>query len=64
MLRKYQAGDVEDILEVWAAASAVAHPFLSEDFLATERRNIPEIYLPNAETWVWQVDERVVGFIA
>lgn len=64
MLRKYESTDLEDLLSAWAAASAVAHPFLSEQFLEQERRKIPSVYLPNAETWVWETDGRVVGFVA
>ena len=51
-------------MTAWAAASAVAHPFLSEEFLASERENIPRLYLPDAETWVYEDDGEVVGFIA
>lgn len=64
MIRKYQPTDCEDVLRVWAQASALAHPFLSEEFLELERHNIPNVYLPNAETWVWVADGRVVGFIS
>ena len=64
MIRKYEARDLEALLNVWAAASAVAHPFLSEEDLQLQRRNIPEVYLPKAETWVWEADGLVVGFIA
>lgn len=39
-------------------------PFLDEAFFADERRNIAEIYLPNAETWVYELDGVVVGFIS
>jgi len=51
-------------MNAWETASALAHPFVSEAFLSSERRNIPELYLPNADTWVAVVDEQVVGFIA
>lgn len=64
MIRKYEENDLAELLDAWAAASAIAHPFLSEEFLAAERDNIPNLYLPNAETWVSEVDGRVVGFIA
>jgi putative acetyltransferase len=37
---------------------------MTEEFLASERKNIPELYLPNAETWVWEDEGRVVGFLA
>lgn len=64
MIRNYQPADCDDVLRVWARASAVAHPFLSEEFLELERNNIPNVYLPNADTWVWVADGQVVGFIS
>ncbi len=64
MIRAYQPEDCDDVVNVWAQASALAHPFLSEEFLALERHNIPHVYLPNADTWVWVADQKVVGFIS
>ncbi|WP_246151753.1 GNAT family N-acetyltransferase [Rubripirellula reticaptiva] len=64
MIRQYENQDLNDLLTAWAAASEIAHPFLSEEFLATERENIPNLYLPNAETWVHEDEGQVVGFIA
>jgi putative acetyltransferase len=64
VIRKYESKDVDDVLEAWESASKLAHPFVSAEFLASERHNIPNLYLPNAETWVWETDNRVVGFIA
>ena len=64
MIRTYRPADLEELLGVWARASAVAHPFLDQDFRERERRKIPDVYLPQAETWVWEADGRVVGFIS
>ncbi len=64
MIRRYRLADCEAVLAVWARASAVAHPFLSPEFLAQERRDICDLYLPNAETWVWAEDETVAGFVS
>lgn len=64
VIRQYQEQDLDDLLASWAAASEVAHPFLTQEFLAAERKNIPKLYLPNAETWVYETDGRVIGFIA
>jgi putative acetyltransferase len=64
VIRKYQPADCEDVLNVWARASALAHSFLSQEFLELERHSIPRVYLPNAETWVWEADGHVVGFIS
>ncbi len=64
MIRPYQPEDVEAVLSVWAAASAQAHPFLDRSFLDRERREIRHIYLPRAETWVWEAAGRLVGFLS
>ena len=64
MIREYQPQDQDDLLNVWWNASLIAHPFLSEEFLTSEKTIIVELYLPNTETWVYTVDDKVVGFIA
>lgn len=64
MIRKYTPADCGEVMEVWAAASAIAHPFLSREFLEQERRTIPAEHLPKADTWVWEEDGRVVGFLS
>lgn len=64
MLRPYRPADCDAILDVWARASALAHPFLGAEFLEQERSNIPNVYLPMAETMVWEEAGRVVGFLS
>jgi putative acetyltransferase len=64
VIRDYQPADCDDVLRVWADASTLAHPFLSKEFLERERHNIPNVYLPNTDTWVWVADGQVVGFIS
>ena len=64
LIRQYKDSDLEGLLSSWEEASKLAHPFLSEEFLARERKNIPEIYLPNADTWVAEIEGELVGFIA
>jgi putative acetyltransferase len=64
MIRAYTSRDTDDLLDVWYRASLVAHPFLSESFLEEERSEIGQKWLPIAETSVYEVDGRVVGFIS
>ncbi|WP_278468009.1 GNAT family N-acetyltransferase [Gimesia maris] len=64
IIREYQPADLDDVLASWESASRLAHPFLQEDFLEQERHNIPNLYLPNAETWVIEHEKQVIGFIA
>jgi putative acetyltransferase len=49
--------------DIWLRASVMAHPFLGEARLREERRQIEEIYLPKAETFVASFEQRPVGFI-
>ncbi|QDU07704.1 GNAT family N-acetyltransferase [Gimesia aquarii] len=64
IIREYRAEDLNDLLSAWESASRLAHPFLTDEFLEQERDNIPNLYLPNAETWVIEQGGQVIGFIA
>ena len=63
-LRQYTEADLNSVLSSWENASKIAHPFLTDEFMDKERYNIPNVYLPNADTWVADVNGTVVGFIA
>lgn len=64
MIRAYEERDLSKLLDVWYSASQVAHAFLDKEFFEQERENIVNLYLPKAETWVYELDGAVVGFIA
>jgi putative acetyltransferase len=64
MIRLYQQQDLESLLAVWESASKIAHSFLDESFFVQERSAIIEQYLPIAQTWVYEEDRKVVGFIS
>ena len=64
MIRKYEEKDLNELLGAWHSAAKAAYPFLDEEFFKQERKNIISIYLPNAETWVYEYEGIVVGFIS
>lgn len=64
MIRKYEPTDCDAVLHVWARASALAHPFFSKEFMDLERRAVATVHLPKVDTWVWEADGRVVGFMS
>ena len=64
IIRSYQDFDLNDLLTAWEHATKLAHPFLTKQFLEQEKLNIPNLYLPNADTWVVVDAEKVVGFMA
>lgn len=64
MIRRYRAEDLDAVLDVWASASAVGHPFLDDRVLAQERHNVRTVYLPVSETWVWDEGDGPVAFVS
>ena len=64
MIREYLASDIDALISIWLKASAVAHPFLTEEFMAQGTRDMRNIYLPNAETWVLETQGQPAGFIS
>lgn len=63
-IRHYNESDLEAVLFSWEVATRLAHPFMTDEFIAQERINVAEIYLPNTDTWVVEFDGNVEGFIA
>ncbi|BBN83670.1 acetyltransferase [Pseudoalteromonas sp. A25] len=63
-VRQYRVSDLEAVLDSWEVATRLAHDFMTDEFIAQERKNIAEIYLPNTDTWVAQIGGDVKGFIA
>lgn len=38
VMRPYEDRDLDHLLAAWASASEIAHPFLTQEFLALERQ--------------------------
>ena len=64
MIRKYEEKDLDALLDVWYQASLIAHSFLGDSFFEQERENIRDIYMEKAETWIYEAEGQVVGFIS
>ena len=63
-IRHYIESDLKAVLSSWETATRLAHPFMTDDFIAQEKKNVAEIYLPNTDTWVVEIEGNVEGFIA
>ncbi len=64
MIRKHIENDLEQIMNVWIDSSNLAHPFLHSAFVEKVKTDMRKIYIPNSETWVYENDLRIVGFIS
>ena len=64
IIRQYSEEDLNSVLLSWENANKIAHPFLPKPFVDKVRNDIPNLYIPNADTWVAEVDGKTVGFIS
>lgn len=55
--------DRDRLADIWLEASRIGHPFLTETDLAEQLAKVRDIYLPQAENWVAEIDGRPAGFI-
>lgn len=63
-IRQYQTSDLAAVLDSWEVATRLAHTFMTDELIAQERKNVADIYIPNTDTWVAEIDGVVEGFIA
>jgi len=64
MIRKYHSEDLEAVIDIWYASSSIAHPFLDPTFVEKLKSDMRSIYMPNAESWVYEEDNSIMGFIS
>ena len=63
MIRKYRESDLETVVDIWFESSSLAHPFLEPDFMEKVKKDMHDIYIPNSETWVYEENDKILGFI-
>ncbi len=64
MIRKHVENDLEQIMKIWDTSSTLAHPFLHSAFVEKVKSDMRNIYIPDSETWVYENDLGVIGFIS
>ena len=64
MIRKYADQDEMRVIDIWYNSSSLAHPFLDTAFVEKVKKDMKDIYLPNAETWIFEDNNVIIGFIS
>ena len=64
IIRTYQPSDVEQVLNIWLEASARAHDFVAREFWESKVEDMRDVYLPAAETYVYEENGTVRGFVS
>lgn len=64
MIRKRIEDDNDEIFHIWNEASRLAHTFFENTYIEKLSKDLSEVYIPTANTWVYVDDDSVVGFIS
>jgi putative acetyltransferase len=64
MIRKWQSENTAPLLSLWLESTTVAHPFIEASYWKENEAMVRDVYLPSAETWVWEQDGEPCGFIS
>lgn len=62
MIRDSREEDIDQVLTIWLSASVQAHDFVPAAFWASQVEAMRDIYLPTAESWVFEEEGSVSGF--
>lgn len=64
MIRKHTEKDLESIMKIWQDSSTLAHPFLKSAFVQKVASDMRNMYIPGSDTWVYERDGLIIGFIS
>lgn len=64
MIRPFQEGDTERLIEIWYTTSMEAHAFVPDDFWEREREVVRNKYIPITESYMFEEDGVAVAFIS
>jgi putative acetyltransferase len=64
MIRKFKQSDIDQIIKIWLEASIKAHDFIESKFWESKVNDMKEIYLPSSETYVFEAENEIKGFIS
>jgi len=64
MIRRLQPDEMDELIEIWLASTIQAHPFISENYWHESESIVRNVYIPQSETWVYQHQDKMVGFIS
>lgn len=62
MIRKFEKNDIDAVMQIWKNENIKAHKFIPKEYWENNYNYVKEI-LPNAEIYVYILNEKIVGFV-
>lgn len=62
MIRRFEENDIDAVMQIWKNENIKAHKFITKDYWENNYNYVKKI-LPNAEIFVYIINEKIIGFI-
>lgn len=64
MIRNLENKDIDKIMSIWLESTIKAHDFISKEYWENNYNTVKDVYIPMAETFVYEDEEVIKGFIS
>lgn len=64
MIRRLEKSDIDRIMDIWINTTIKAHSFVKEEYWMENYDIVKNIYLPSSDTYIYEDDEDIKGFIS
>lgn len=63
ILRRYENNDIDKLITLWELSTRYAHPFLSQEEIERQKKEIVEVFIHRVKTCVAEKNGEIFGFI-
>lgn len=64
MIRNISNKDLNKIMDIWLESTIKAHDFIPKEYWQNSYNTVKNVYIPMAETFVYEEDKCIKGFIS
>ena len=64
MIRNIENKDIDKIMNIWLRSTIKAHDFIPKEYWENNYNTVKNVYIPMAETFVYEDEECIKGFIS
>lgn len=64
MIRNLENKDIDKIMDIWLKSTIKAHDFISEEYWENSYNTVKDVYIPIAETFIYEDCDDIKGFIS
>lgn len=64
MIRSFKNTDIDNVMNIWLKSTIKAHDFISKEYWKSNYNVVKDVYIPMAETFVYEDKQEIKGFIS